>query len=530
VEVLVVDDDGDSRQARELAERFGARYEPHPRPLGLNAARNTGVQRSSGALVVFLDDDVETTSDWLSALLRGAEENPDIDVFAGRIRARLEGRAPRTCGREAPPITTLDRGATDLDVEFAWGANMAIRRTALERVGPFEDTIADGGDEQEWQERLRRGRPGARVRYLAAAEVIHRRAGDDARLRALCRAAFVRGRAARRFDVRRGAAPSRLRELATLVRCAGHVARYRCPAGLAMVAHSAGRLREAARAPEPHAAATGAAVPTGPADDFLSGASGTVGGLDRVRRRGADGAVDLIETVSGRRRALARAAAESPASRSVLALSVVREDHAQLAAQVRDELTRSRHAVTLHTCAPEGRGRFENLNRLLEQHPPADADWLLIVDDDVELPRGFLDRFLFLSERFSLALAQPAQTLDSHAAWAVTRRRRGSVVRETAFVEIGPVTGFARRTFDALLPFPPLAMGWGLDAHWAALAQQHGWRCGVLDAVAIRHRTAPAAASYPREAAVAEARTFLADRPYVSAPEAERTLATHTHW
>ncbi len=38
-------------------------------------------------------------------------------------------------------------------------------------------------------------------------------------------------------------------------------------------------------------------------------------------------------------------------------------------------------------------------------------------------------------------------------------------------------------------------MGWGLDVHWAALAREHGWRCGIVDAVSIRHRAAPAAAA-----------------------------------
>ena len=59
-------------------------------------------------------------------------------------------------------------------------------------------------------------------------------------------------------------------------------------------------------------------------------------------------------------------------------------------------------------------------------------------------------------------------------------------------------------------------MGWGLDVHWAALAREHGWRCGVVDAVAIRHRAAPAGAAYAREAAIAEARAFLAERPYLT--------------
>jgi hypothetical protein len=249
-----------------------------------------------------------------------------------------------------------------------------------------------------------------------------------------------------------------------------------------------------------------------------------------VRRGARDEALNAWELVSGRRLRLAHAARLAPPRRRVLALGIERPERRELARAIAVELSRSRHQVELYTSAPQGRGKFENLNLLLAAHPPDGYDWLLVLDDDVELPRGFLDRFLFLCERFSLDLAQPAHRLHSHAAWPVTRRRPGSVVRETCFVEIGPVTAFARSTFPVLLPFPQLRMGWGLDVHWAALARAHGWRCGVLDAVSIRHLAAPAAAAYPREAAVAEARSFLAQRPYLSAAEAGRTLTTHRHW
>jgi hypothetical protein len=268
------------------------------------------------------------------------------------------------------------------------------------------------------------------------------------------------------------------------------------------------------------------------ADDFLTGTSGTVGGLDAVRRDALDTALDARELLSGRRLRLALAARHAPPLRRVLALGVQRPERRELASAIQAELLRSRHDVELHTCPADGRGKFENLNLLLAAHGRAldTYHWLVVLDDDVELPRGFLDRFLFLCERFALALAQPAHRLHSHAAWPVTRRRAASVVRETAFVEIGPVTAFARATFPILLPFPQLRMGWGLDVHWAALARAHGWRCGVVDAVSIQHRVAPAAADYPREDAVAEARAFLAERPYLSAREAGRTLTTHRSW
>jgi GT2 family glycosyltransferase len=536
--VLVVDDAGASPAVRALVERFGAHYEPHARPLGLNVARNTGVARSRGPLVVFVDDDVEVCPGWLDALLRAAREQPHAQVLTGPIRARLEGHAPRSCGREQPPITALDLGARDTDeLRYAWGANMAVRRSALERIGPFDVSLEHAGDEQEWQDRLAATCGAGHVRYVAAAALHHRRAGADAQLPALVRAARARGRAARRFDAwhEDGRTPSLAQELRTLAECAGHVVRYRCPSGMTMVAHSFGRLEQGVREKRAGRARRKATA----SEDFLSGESGTVGGRDAIRRELLDRLVDTQELLTLRRLRLARAAGRRPPRRRVLVLSIARPQHAAESAAIRTELERSRHTVELRSTAPGEAGKFENLNRLLDGVAGGgvngagleEYDWLLVIDDDVRLPRGFLDRLLFLAERFELDLVQPAHRARSHAAWRVTRRRARMAVRETPFVEIGPVTAFARATFSTLLPFPgSLRMGWGLDLHWAALARAHGWRCGVLDAVAISHTAAPAADAYSREHAIAEARAFLAERPYLSAREAQLTLRTHRAW
>ena len=112
-ELLVVDDAGPSPGARELAARFGARYEPHERPRGLNAARNTGLERTHGELIVFVDDDVRVKPGWLAALMRAAREHPEVDVFTGPIRPRIEGARPRGCGREGTiTIGAVATGAT----------------------------------------------------------------------------------------------------------------------------------------------------------------------------------------------------------------------------------------------------------------------------------------------------------------------------------------------------------------------------------------------------------------------------------
>ena len=244
-ETIVVDD-ASADDTPAVAERAGARYLRHERRRSLNAARNSGIQAAEADLVALVDDDVEAPPSWLRAVVEGAARYPDAGAFGGPIRARLEGPAPRGCGREDPPITTLDLGGADREAERVWGANMAVRRSAIERVGDFdEEIVRPHGDEEEWIRRLRAS--GGKVFYLGAAGLDHRRTGDDARLRSLARAAYVRGRGARASDLRRGAAPGLGRELRVLAGCGWHTVRRGCPQGVIMGAHSAGRVVEMIR-------------------------------------------------------------------------------------------------------------------------------------------------------------------------------------------------------------------------------------------------------------------------------------------
>ena len=273
-------------------------------------------------------------------------------------------------------------------------------------------------------------------------------------------------------------------------------------------------------------------------ETFLSGEPRSVGGRRALlRARAAD-------ALLGARASLARTGAQLEAlataapRRSVLVMSVYRPPAGRLVDGLRS-LRSERHDVTLrlgstaapvdelgeHTVATDmSAGKFENLNTLWPGEAP---DWTIVVDDDVGLPDRFLDRFIGVAERFELAMAQPAQTRASHAAWSVTRRRGGALLRETRFVEIGPVTAFRRDAAHELIPFPPLRYGWGLDAHWAAVAEERGWRCGVIDALPVRHDEGAVAATYSGDEAIEEARRFLADRPYVTSARLQETLAVH---
>jgi hypothetical protein len=275
--------------------------------------------------------------------------------------------------------------------------------------------------------------------------------------------------------------------------------------------------------------------------EILSGDAGDVTHPWRRAKRtlgeAAFAAIDLAALTRPRTDRLARA---QPARR-VLVTGVYRPR--SLLPEALGRLRSERHEVRFalgaiegadarlaeHTVAERlGGGKFENLNRVMSAAGAGpDFDWLLAVDDDIRLPARFLDRFLAVCERFRLDLAQPAQTLLSHSAWRVTRRRPATLVRETRFVEIGPLTAFGRRAMDDLLPFPELRFGWGLDLHWAALAAERGWRLGVVDATPVRHRSATVGSAYRRDDAEAEAAGFLAARPHLTAGQAGEVIAVH---
>ena len=253
---------------------------------------------------------------------------------------------------------------------------------------------------------------------------------------------------------------------------------------------------------------------------FLSGERGEATG---IAPRLADLWLDARLRIGGAARALDRV--ETPA-RDVLVMSVYRPGGERLSHAL-PELASDRHRVTLAfgsmgeatvdgTVATGLRGgKFPNLNAVRTAAGEPEPDWTLIVDDDVALPPRFLDRFVAACERWQLDLGQPAQTRRSHAAWPVTRRRGGQPVRVTCFVEIGPVTAMSRDVAHELMPFPELRYGWGLDAHWAAIAEERGWRLGVVDALPVGHEHAPVAGAYSSREAIEEARHFLAGRPYV---------------
>lgn len=230
-----------------------------------------------------------------------------------------------------------------------------------------------------------------------------------------------------------------------------------------------------------------------------------------------DAATDARAAVAIRR--AQKAASLVPRQKVLLAAIEVPGRKADLVHVIACILGMTRHDVTVARTSMAPVGKFDNINFAISGYDFNKYDWILIIDDDIEVPGGFLDLFLYFAYTYNLKLAQPAHRFLSYASYEVTERHWASLARGTAFVEIGPVTLLHRDTFADLVPFPSLRWAWGLDMLWADVAKRRGWRIGIIDAVPIRHLR-PIGASYDQAAACAEAIEFLALRG-VTISEAE---------
>ena len=113
-----------------------------------------------------------------------------------------------------------------------------------------------------------------------------------------------------------------------------------------------------------------------------------------------------------------------------------------------------------------------------------------------------------LAEASGLSLLQPAHRFRSHASYALTQRRPASLVRETRFVEIGPLTLIKADVFDKLIPFPDSRWCYGIDLVWSEVLRRGGHRLGIVDGAPVEHLR-PVALSYDIDSAIAEGQALM---------------------
>jgi GT2 family glycosyltransferase len=125
--------------------------------------RNAAAREARGDIILFLDDDSIPSPDLLERYLAAFAREPDLSAvggpalyegasFSGRLSAALLSE-PLVTGRSASRYAARGRGRRSDERELIL-ANLAVRRTAFERAGGFEESLYPN-EENLLLERLR---------------------------------------------------------------------------------------------------------------------------------------------------------------------------------------------------------------------------------------------------------------------------------------------------------------------------------------------------------------------------------------
>jgi len=145
-EIIVVDD-GSTDPTNDVVAAFGDRVVLlRQENRGTGAARNTGIARSSGEFLAFLDDDDIWVERKLSLQMQAFEAAPETDAVYGHTQQFV---SPELGDGQRARLRHLDGQVAPAPIAPA----MLIRRAAFDRVGPFDESLPIGL-EMDWYARL----------------------------------------------------------------------------------------------------------------------------------------------------------------------------------------------------------------------------------------------------------------------------------------------------------------------------------------------------------------------------------------
>lgn len=123
-----------------------------PRNLGVGAARNEGLRRATGEVIVFTDDDCLVDRDWLKELVRPLSTHPDAGATAGAVlvpECGPVGRCENILGFPGGGLAYAhaSRGGIMAMPTFST-CNCAIRSAALKDGLRFHEGFTFAGEDQ----------------------------------------------------------------------------------------------------------------------------------------------------------------------------------------------------------------------------------------------------------------------------------------------------------------------------------------------------------------------------------------------
>lgn len=193
-EILVIDNCPSTNDTQNLVAGYsGVRYVCELKP-GLNNARNRALAEATHDIVAFTDDDARPDAGWLRALAPHFD-HPLVGAVTGlTLPAELETEAQEVFETFSSFSKGFQRKTYDADSgspltsgRIGAGANMALRKSVLQTVGPFDAALdagtptQSGGDHEYFFRLLKKGH---RIVYEPEALSWHRHSRTGKELQA----------------------------------------------------------------------------------------------------------------------------------------------------------------------------------------------------------------------------------------------------------------------------------------------------------------------------------------------------------
>lgn len=152
---IIVIDNGSNDGTKELIEKFHIQYSDlnlyyyYDDTPGLLTGRHLGARKSNSDLLVFIDDDVKVSTNWLSSIVDSFENNNDLQLLGGKCLPDFQSQPPfwveyfwqeiPGLGKMLPNLSLCDFGEEFkiINPSYIWGLNFSIRKSTLWKLGGF---------------------------------------------------------------------------------------------------------------------------------------------------------------------------------------------------------------------------------------------------------------------------------------------------------------------------------------------------------------------------------------------------------
>jgi len=145
---VIIIDQSDNDKTQVLVDRFSQNNSKiryfRTSSRGLGAAKNLGIKKYRGEIVAFTDDDCVVHSDWIENMVLGFRQNPEAGIVFGSVLPPPEykkgdGFVPVYLARDL-----LLKGVFSKVYARGIGANMAVKKEVIEKVGSFDEMLGTG--------------------------------------------------------------------------------------------------------------------------------------------------------------------------------------------------------------------------------------------------------------------------------------------------------------------------------------------------------------------------------------------------